>query len=109
MEEVLAAYVVPPRDFVRWWDGTLRLSQTLTFDNGLEQHLDKLQQNGMDLTVTGFNDVGFQRGGTREEGGGFTFGLRGRLSRGEPLRSGQALGGKGAVDCVTGKLKAVVI
>lgn len=110
VKEVLAAYVVPPQDFVRWWDGTLRLGQTLTFSSGLEQHLDRLQQNGMDVTVTGFKDVGFDGRGTRDEGGWFNFGLRGRLLRSEPLMSEQSLGGhKGAVDCGTGKLKVVVI
>lgn len=111
MKEVLGAYVVPAQDFVRWWDGTLRLGQTLRFEDGLEQHLGKLQQNGMDLTVTGFTDVGIQGRGTRDEGGWFNFGLRGRLQRGEPLSSGErSTGGhKGAVDCDTGKLKAVVL
>lgn len=97
---------------MRWWDSTLKLSQTLTFDNGLEQHLGKLQRNGMDVTVTGFKDVGFQGRGRREEGGWFNFGLRGQLQRGEPYSSNgpQSLGGhKGAVDCKSGKLKAVVL
>lgn len=93
----------------RWWDGTLRLGQTLTFDNGLEQHLGTLQQSGMDVTVTGFKDMGLQGRGTRDEGGWFTFGLRGWLLGSEALSSGQSVGGKGAVDCGTGKLKAVVI
>ena len=108
VQSVLAAYVVPPRDFVRWWDHSLPQARTLTFEVGLEQHLGKLQRNGVDLTVTGVKDAGFQGGGTRDAGGWFTFSLQGRLQRSEP-QDEQSFGGKGAVDCDTGKLKAVVI
>jgi hypothetical protein len=107
--EVLAAYVVPAQDFVRWWDDTLKLGETRTFANGLDQHLEKLQQGGLDLTVTGFEDVGFQGSGTRDAGGWFLFSLQGRLKRSEPLSDERTLSYKGAADCDTGKLKVIVI
>jgi hypothetical protein len=107
--EVLATYVVPAQDFVRWWDGTLKPGETRTFYNGLEEHLQKLQQGGLDLTVGRFNDVGFQGRGTRDAGGWFTFSLQGRMNRSERASAGRTLGNKGAADCATGKLKAIVI
>jgi hypothetical protein len=107
--EVLATYVVPAQDFVRWWDGTLKPGETRTFYNGLEQHLEKLQQGGLDLTVTGFKDVGFQGRGTRDAGGWFTFSLHGRLKKSDPRSDGRTLSNKGAVDCANGKLKVIVI
>jgi hypothetical protein len=112
--ELLADYVVAPESFVRWWDGTLRPGEIITFSNGLPEHLEKLQRDGINATVTGFEDVGFQGRGTPDAGGWFLFGLQGHLRAGDaapapPTTSKTPLGAKGAVDCATGKLKAIVI
>ena len=108
MQSILAAYVVPPQDFLGWFDTSLPQGRTLTFEFGLEQHLAKLQRNGLDLTVTGLKDAGYQGGRTRDAGGWFSFSLQGRLQLSE-VAGEQPITGKGAVDCDTGKLKAVVV
>ncbi len=109
VSELLAAYVAPPENFVRWWDPSTPSGGIVTYVNGLPEHLEKLQRDGIDLTVTGFQDAGFQGRGTPDEGGWFTFGLYGRFREGQPMGGGETLGNKGAVDCATGKLKAIVL
>ena len=63
----------------------------------------------LDLTVVEFMDVGFQGSGTPDAGGWFLFSLQGRFNRGERPAAGGSLGNKGAADCATGKLKAIVM
>jgi hypothetical protein len=106
--ELLAAYVAAPEDFVRWWDPSVPNGEVLTYANGLQQHLDQLERDGINLNVTGFEDAGYQGFGD-EAGGWFNFGLYGRNRESEAMSGGQTLGNKGAVDCATLKLKAIVI
>jgi hypothetical protein len=106
--ELLAVYVASPQVFVRWWDPSVPNGEVITFVNGLQQHLEQLERDGINLTVTGFEDAGYQGRGD-EAGGWFSFGLYGRTHEGEAMGGGQGLGNKGAVDCATLKLMAVVI
>jgi hypothetical protein len=99
----LSEYFAPQQKFVRWWDPTVPLGRVVD-RGGLAAHLDKLQRNGLYLTLRDFHAVGFQGGA--EAGGWFNFKVSGRPSENAPSKVGS---GKGAVDCATGKLMAVVI
>ncbi len=112
----VASYFVDPRDFVRWWDPTLPSGQVITFEAGagsgtvtldtLQSHLDALHHRGLTGTVSGFAANGYEAPSSKEAGGGFTFTLRARATGKGALRDG---GGEGTIDCVTGRLKTVVI
>jgi hypothetical protein len=109
----LTTYFVSPRDFTRWSDptsGELTLmpgpgNDTVTLD-GLQAHLNDLQRNGASVALTSFDDSGYQRNDASALGGGFTFGIRGRAERHEPVTQGD---GFGLIDCATGKLKELFI
>lgn len=110
----LTAYFSPPESFVRWFDPSDPAivtflpgpgSETFTLD-ALQARLDKLSRAGLSARLTGFTDGGYQAGAVGEEGGWFAFDLRGRGGRSGPDSDG---GGKGAVDCASGKLKVLVI
>jgi hypothetical protein len=112
----VANYFVAPIDFVRWWDPTVRSGQIITFEPGpgsstetldaLQAHLDALRQHGARGTITGFAAHGYDSSSPREVGGGFTFELHARGNGQTAMADG---GGKGTIDCTTGKLKTVVI
>jgi hypothetical protein len=111
----IETYFVDPPNFVRWWDPTLPSGQVITFEAGagsgtitldtLQSHLDALHHRGLTGTVSAFTANGYQAASSTEAGGSFTFTLRARATKGA-LRAG---GGAGTVDCVTGRLKSVVI
>ncbi len=112
----IAAYFVDPLDFVRWWDPTLPSGAVISFEAGdgsgtatldtLQSHLDALQHRGVTGTVSAFTPTGYDAVSSTETGGGFTFHLRARATGRGALRDG---GGEGMIDCVTGRLKSVVI
>ena len=56
--------------------------------------------------LTSFDDSGYQHNDAYALGGGFTFNIRGRADRHEPVTQGD---GFGLIDCGTGKLKEVFI
>jgi hypothetical protein len=56
--------------------------------------------------VSGFTATGYHASSSKEAGGGFTFTLRARATGKGALRDG---GGAGMIDCVTGRLKTIVI
>jgi hypothetical protein len=76
----------PQEEFARWWDATLGPGHEISGGWALPaesraklgRHLEELQRAGMAFVVDEFTDVGFQGGG------------------------------KGAADCATGRLQAVV-
>ena len=103
--DLLDAYFAPAQDFVRWWDPTRESGDVVPY-TGLQEHLSRLRQDGVDVAVIGFSDQGFQGGTSGEAGGWFTFDIRGRLSKDTAVKVGN---GKGAIDCRTGKLKALVV
>lgn len=97
-------YFAPPGSFVRWWDPTVPVGTTLGYAE-LAKHLEGLQRAGVELKLTGFRDV--PSGGVNAAGGRwFDFRVHARRDRDALRRVGS---GKGAVDCVTGKLMVVVI
>jgi len=115
----LAPYFGAPRDFDIWWDPTLPSGQVITFQAGpgndtvtlaaLQSHLNALHGRGIRISLTavhpdGYSDHSFT--GSPHAGGVFEFDSQGRASAGAPIAGG---GGKGMVDCVTGKLVDVVI
>ena len=115
----LATYFGAPRDFDIWWDPTLPSGQVITFQAGpgndtvtlaaLQSHLNALHGRGIRISLTklhpdGYSDHSFT--GSPHPGGVFEFDSQGRASAGAPMAGG---GGKGMVDCVTGKLVDVVI
>lgn len=111
---LVATYFVAPLDFVRWSDPTSGLitflpgpdNDTVTLD-ALQAHLDSLQQQGAHVTLTRFRDAGFEADKTNGEAGGwFSFDIRGSPNGRAAVKDGN---GKGAVDCGTKKLKALVI
>jgi hypothetical protein len=103
--DLLTPYFAPAQDFVRWWDPTRGSGEVVPY-TGLQEHLRKLQRDGADAAVIGFTDTGFQGKGTSEAGGWLQFNIRGRLSKDAAVMVGV---GKGAIDCRTGKLKALVV
>jgi hypothetical protein len=111
--QILDSYVVPQEEFVRWWDDSLAPGHEISGGwalpaesrEKLRQHLERLQRDGMNLVVDEFTDVGFQGIGI-DAGGWFNFRARGHVSDGD---SGRGVGGKGAADCATGRLKAIVL
>lgn len=112
----IGTYFVDPLDFVRWWDPTLPTGAVITFEAGagsgtatldtLQSHLDALHHRGVTGTVSGFTATGYNAPSSKEAGGGFTFTLRARATGTGAQRDG---GGKGTIDCVTGRLKTIVI
>lgn len=112
----IGTYFVDPLDFARWWDPTLPSGQVISFEAGdgsetatldtLQSHLDALRRRGVNGTVSEFAPTGYDAASSKEAGGGFTFGLRARATARGALRDG---GGEGMIDCVTGRLKSVVI
>jgi hypothetical protein len=112
----IGTYFVDPLDFVRWWDPTLPSGQVISFEAGdgsgtatldtLQSHLDALHHRGVTGTVSTFTPTGYGAVSSTEAGGEFTFGLRARAASRGALRDG---GGEGMIDCVTGRLKSVVI
>jgi hypothetical protein len=116
----VATYFNTPRNFDIWWDPTLPSGQVITFQAGpgsntytldaLQSHLSTLRGRGITITLTklvpnGYSDHAFT--GSPHPGGVFTFDARGRAKPGAPTVAGG--GGKGMVDCVTGKLVDLVI
>lgn len=112
----IEAYFVEPLDFVRWWDPTLPSGQVITFEAGpgsgtvtldtLRSHLGALTRRGLQATVSGFTANGYESVSKAETGGGFTFDLHGRIGGKGGFVDG---GGEGMIDCMTGKLKTIVI
>lgn len=112
----VGTYFVDPLDFVRWWDPTLPTGAVISFEAGdgsgavtldtLQSHLDALRRRGVAGTVSVFTATGYDAVSSTEAGGGFTFSLRARATARSALRDG---GGEGMIDCVTGRLKSVVI
>ena len=110
----LATYFSPPIDFVRWWDPTTPEvitflpgpgSGTVTLD-ALQAHLEELAGGGFSVRLVDFADAGYQGSAQNGDAGGwFEFDLRGH-SAGTATRDG---GGKGAVDCASGRLKVLVV
>jgi hypothetical protein len=112
----VGAYFVEPIDFVRWWDPTLPSGQVITFEAGpgsgavtldtLRGHLAALTRRGLQATISGFTANGYESVSKAETGGGFTFDLHGRIGGKGAFVDG---GGGGMIDCLTGKLKTIVI
>jgi hypothetical protein len=112
----VGTYFVDPLDFVRWWDPTLPSGQVISFEAGdgsetatldtLQSHLDALHHRGVTGTASTFTPTGYSAVSSTEAGGGFTFDLRARATGRGALRDG---GGEGMIDCVSGRLKSVVI
>ena len=112
----VGTYFVDPLDFVHWWDPTLPSGQVISFEAGdgsgtatldtLQSHLDALHHRGVTGTVSTFTPTGYDAVSSNEAGGGFTFALRVRATARSAPRDG---GGEGMIDCVTGRLKSVVI
>jgi hypothetical protein len=108
-KDLLAKYFVQPRDFIRWFDPK---SGYITFlpgpgnDNptldALQAALDSLQRHGAAAVLTNFHDSGYEGNNADELGGGFTFQIRGRADRRNPMTQGD---GNGLIDCATGKLR----
>jgi hypothetical protein len=111
---LVTTYFVAPRDFTRWSDPESGLitfepgtgSDTVTLDR-LQARLDRLAQQGASFVLTGFDDRGFHADNTNGDAGGwFVFDIRGRPNARATPKDG---GGKGVIDCVTRKLKVLVI
>jgi hypothetical protein len=113
----LATYFVTPLAFNIWWDPTVKSGGAITFMPGpgsgtvnldaLQAHLDKLSTSHLQLSLSSFTARGFTSqdyDGGPPGGGQFEFTTR----RGVPPSSSAGVGA-GLVDCVTGKLKAIVI
>jgi hypothetical protein len=115
----IATYFNAPRNFDIWWDPTLPSGQVITFQAGpgsntytlagLQSHLNALRGRGITITLTHLQPDGYSNNaftGSQHPGGVFFFDSSGRARAGAPLVAG---GGKGMVDCVTGKLVDFVI
>jgi len=113
----LGTYFVAPLAFNLWWDPLVMPGSAITFMPGpgsgtvnldaLQTHLDKLSSSHLQITVSSFTARGFTSqdyDGGPPGGGEFEFTTR----RGVPPNGSSGVGA-GLVDCVTGKLKAIVI
>lgn len=113
----LATYFVAPLAFNLWWDPTVKPGSAITFMPGpgsgtvnldaLQTHLDQLSTSHPQITVSSFTARGFTSqdyDGGPPGGGQFEF----TVDRGVPPNASDGVGA-GLVDCVTGKLKAIVI
>ncbi len=106
-------YIAPFQDFIRWWDGTLGAGEDIEGGFALPSgsadpllgHLNMLRQAGFALTVDTFQDRGYQGAGTSSAAGWFTFTAHGQL----PVGGSGNTAGKGAVNCATGLLRAIVL
>ena len=110
----VGTYFVPPIQFVRWVDPSAYVTflpgadGSVTLD-ALQSHLDDLVRRHVSATLVKFTDGGYGYVGgpaTNDEGGWFTFTLRGRSSATASPQDGL---GKGAIDCTSKKIKAFVI
>jgi len=106
-------YFTDPAAFDKWADptpgGDITSDPTdpLGFSlDGLRDHLAGLARGGLSVRLMRFADNGFQRADTIDAGGWFDFDLYGRDSGSGANVQGA---GMGAVDCLSGRLKAVVI
>ena len=72
----------------------------------LRGHLGALTRRGLRATISGFTANGYESTSKAETGGGFTFDLHGRIGSKGAFIDG---GGDGMIDCLTGKLKTIVI
>src|SRR5262249_52363539 len=115
----VATFFVTPRSFNLWWDPTLKSGQVITFDPGpydqpftlneLTAHLNMLAGRHLHVTVSAFQAGGYTSTnyiGSPGGGGDFTYDLKGGPSG---SATDMRPGGKGLVDCDTGKLKALVV
>src|SRR5215467_11967070 len=114
-EPSMSRYFTTPVNFLRWVDPYSVTDITFTpaaANDGsvdldvLEKHLDGLARGGFSVKLVTFTDGGFDGGGTPDAGGWFDFTAFGKGRKSETPTDG---GGKGAVDCATGKLKALVL
>jgi hypothetical protein len=115
----VATFFVTPRSFNLWWDPSLPSGQVITYDPGpydqpftlneLTAHLDMLAGRHLHVTVSAFQAGGYTNtdyNGSPGGGGSFTYDLKGGPSG---SATDMSPGGKGLVDCDTGKLKALVV
>jgi hypothetical protein len=79
---------------------------SVTLD-ALQAHLDRLAHGGFAVRLVRFTDAGYGgTGATGESGGWFDFDLRGRVGGSGAAVDGS---GNGAVDCLSGRLKLLVV
>lgn len=94
-KDVVKEYFATPTKFEFWWDPTLESGSVLQHEQ-LPHHLRALHSKGIRLQVT--RDP--------QGGRGFTFGV---LRSGNKSRKVAINGGKGLLDCATGKYVRLVI
>ncbi|HEY7173475.1 MAG TPA: hypothetical protein VH442_01040 [Micromonosporaceae bacterium] len=108
----LGTYFVDPLDFVRWVDPGAYVTFLPGNDgsvnlDALQSRLDRLERQHVRVDMTEFADAGSGGDTTNHDlGGYFSFKIRIRLSAAAPMSDGT---GKGAIDCVTKKIKVMVI